>query len=841
MPRNYIRKTTRQNWSETSMQSALDAVKDGMAFKTASRQFSVPLMALKRRTKGKNKLAMGAVKVLGSKQTVFTTEQEAELVKHIKDMEIRMYGMFSSKREKAGIEWLKGFRKRHPDITLRAPESTSAARAPERGDTTTAVVCGSATGNFIPPMFIFRKVRMKMELMDGAPPGSAYACNTTGWMKLGVFEQWFDHFLTHVKPSKDDPAMLILDGHLSHTKNLNVVLKAREKHVLIICLPPHCTHKLQPLDVAVMYPLSIYYNQALEKWMNNNPGRVVTVFQVAKIFGEAYLKAATPSNIVSGFLKCGIQPINQDVFSDVDYVAAETTEVEADTDIADSGDSSHSVSVLPLSTSTEAMQTSDVSQVLIPMETDEAYAIPRNEPATPCLTNESSPRQTEDSSAVLSVMPPLPCPPLESNATVQSSLCESPPRQTENSTASLSVKPPALCPPKESRPTVQPSSQTEDSTALLPIMPPLTCSPKESNATGQLSSCESSISAMTPLPVASVDLPSTSFGCFAPRDILPFPKIEGKRSKIIRKKVDTSILTSTPYKTYLEEEMEKKRVMEEKQKARKEKKANKAKKSKEKQVKREKMQDRQEKIKNKHESESSGDEDDTECMFCTQPYSNDVLGEGWVRCVSCLNWGHEECAGIDSDDFDNFTCDICVTVKGIILYMFLLDVPCPKAVLIYNKYMGGVDLLDAMLGFYRIKIRSNKWYHRLFFHFIDLCCINSWLLWRRVMKQKGEDIYIPLLDFKLVIADVLMHRDSKVYTPTTRKRGRPLNEDVEAIKKGRSRRRIELPSIEIAGDGFNHWPNLKTDHQNGRMQAEIPSDVRKVWLLSLFQQRSQLF
>ncbi|CAF4935145.1 unnamed protein product [Pieris macdunnoughi] len=227
MPRNYIRKTTRQNWSETSMQSALDAVKDGMAFKTASRQFSVPLMALKRRTKGKNKLAMGAVKVLGSKQTVFTTEQEAELVKHIKDMEIRMYGMFSSKREKAGIEWLKGFRKRHPDITLRAPESTSAARArafnkpvvdkffsilkdtqakhsfppyrifnvdetslctvptkntkvfaqtgrkqvarvtsAERGDTTTAVVCGSATGNFIPPMFIFRRVRMKMELID---------------------------------------------------------------------------------------------------------------------------------------------------------------------------------------------------------------------------------------------------------------------------------------------------------------------------------------------------------------------------------------------------------------------------------------------------------------------------------------------------------------------------------------------------------------------------------------------------------------------------------------------------------------------------------------------------
>ncbi|KAG5894421.1 hypothetical protein JTB14_019791 [Gonioctena quinquepunctata] len=32
-------------------------------------------------------------------------------------------------REKAGYDWLKGFRHRHPDIALRAPESTSTARA----------------------------------------------------------------------------------------------------------------------------------------------------------------------------------------------------------------------------------------------------------------------------------------------------------------------------------------------------------------------------------------------------------------------------------------------------------------------------------------------------------------------------------------------------------------------------------------------------------------------------------------------------------------------------------------------------------------------------------------
>lgn len=88
----------------------------------------------------------------------------------------------------------------------------------------------------------------------------------------------------------------------------------------------------------------------------------------------------------------------------------------------------------------------------------------------------------------------------------------------------------------------------------------------------------------------------------------------------------------------------------------------------------------------------------------------------------------------------------------------VIEVPRPKSVEIYNKYMGGVDLLDAMLGFYRIKIKSKKWYHRIFFHLVDMTCVNSWLLWRRRNKQKSnnehKEMYMSLLDFKLYIADV---------------------------------------------------------------------------------------
>lgn len=58
-------------------------------------------------------------------------------------------------------------------------------------------------------------------------------------------------------------------------------------------------------------------------------------------------------------------------------------------------------------------------------------------------------------------------------------------------------------------------------------------------------------------------------------------------------------------------------------------------------------------------SSDADDEDDTECLFCNESYTKDKRGEGWIRCIVCLKWGHDACAGVDPDDVDEFTCDFC--------------------------------------------------------------------------------------------------------------------------------------------------------------------------------------
>lgn len=63
--RNYIKKTTCQNWDENTIIKAVDAVRHDMPYKTVAKQYSVTFLAIKRRVKGNNVHAVWGAKLLG--------------------------------------------------------------------------------------------------------------------------------------------------------------------------------------------------------------------------------------------------------------------------------------------------------------------------------------------------------------------------------------------------------------------------------------------------------------------------------------------------------------------------------------------------------------------------------------------------------------------------------------------------------------------------------------------------------------------------------------------------------------------------------------------------------
>ncbi|KAG5865858.1 hypothetical protein JTB14_033025 [Gonioctena quinquepunctata] len=137
---------------------------------------------------------------------------------------------------------------------------------------------------------------------------------------------WFTHFIKHAKPTKDDPVLLICDGHSTHVENIDLLLMARNSNVHISAIPPYTFHRLQPLDVAFMFPLSSYYSQGVQNWLRNNPGKVVTIHDISEIFGQAYIRAVTLENALSGFKKTGIYPYDNNIFPGMAFAAAEVTD-----------------------------------------------------------------------------------------------------------------------------------------------------------------------------------------------------------------------------------------------------------------------------------------------------------------------------------------------------------------------------------------------------------------------------------------------------------------------------------------------------------------------------------
>lgn len=85
-------------------------------------------------------------------------------------------------------------------------------------------------------------------------------------------------------------------------------------------------------------------------------------------------------------------------------------------------------------------------------------------------------------------------------------------------------------------------------------------------------------------------------------------------------------------------------------------------------------------------------------------------------------------------------------------------IPRPNIVTKYNSCMGGIDLNDRMISYYRISTtRTKKWTVKSILHLIDLGVANSWILYRGDRKKLGDKFAdtLKLLDFKISYANSL--------------------------------------------------------------------------------------
>ena len=124
-------------------------------------------------------------------------------------------------------------------LGLKGKGQITSVQSAERGSLVTVITCLSPTGHFITPLLVFPRSNTKQETMNDTPPGSIHACHPSGWIQSEIFSQWFLHFIKHTTPTKEDPVILVLDGHYSHTRDLEVITLA--ERIMLTSFSSHLT------------------------------------------------------------------------------------------------------------------------------------------------------------------------------------------------------------------------------------------------------------------------------------------------------------------------------------------------------------------------------------------------------------------------------------------------------------------------------------------------------------------------------------------------------------------------------------------------------------------------
>jgi hypothetical protein len=172
------------------------------------------------------------------------------------------------------------------------------AKQPGNREWVTAVHCINTEGWQIPPMIILKgkEHQASWYQIPGLPTSWQLSVSENGWINDSLAVDLIKHFNKHTKSlRKGSKRLLIMDGHGSHhTAQFEAFCK--EEGILTLCMPPHSSHLLQPLDVACFGPLKRSYGTLVASQIRLGINHI-TKEDFLDLYNTAQARAITEGNI----------------------------------------------------------------------------------------------------------------------------------------------------------------------------------------------------------------------------------------------------------------------------------------------------------------------------------------------------------------------------------------------------------------------------------------------------------------------------------------------------------------------------------------------------------------
>ena len=148
---------------------------------------------------------------------------------------------------------------------------------------------------------------------DGSlPQGWSIGVSPNGWTNNEIGLHWLKEVFDKYTKARTigKYRLLILDGHGSHVTPA-FDLYCTEIGIIVLCMPAHSSHLLQPLDVGCFSALKRSYGYHVEQLMRLHVNHIDKQ-EFLLLYQQGRAEALNEKNILIGFAATGLAPYNPD-------------------------------------------------------------------------------------------------------------------------------------------------------------------------------------------------------------------------------------------------------------------------------------------------------------------------------------------------------------------------------------------------------------------------------------------------------------------------------------------------------------------------------------------------